>query len=73
MVPRGASGGGTGERLLAAAFGGAGLRVARNGRAVGGLGVGSGSGGVPRLPIVPSALDGKGSALVVYIYIYIYI
>ena len=51
--------------LLAAAFEGAGLRVARDGRAVGGRGVESGSRGVPRLPIVPSALDRKGPALVV--------
>ena len=32
---------------------------------MGGWGVESGSGGVPRLPIVPSALDRKGPALVV--------
>ena len=45
--------------MLAAAFGGAGLRVARDGQAVGGGGVECGGGGVPRLPIVPSALDRK--------------
>ena len=46
-------------------FGGAGLRVARDGLAVGRGGVECGGGGMPRLPIVPSALDRKGPALVV--------
>ena len=51
--------------MLATAFGGAGLRVAWDGRAVGGGGVECGGGGVPRLPVVPSAPDRKGPALVV--------
>ena len=52
-----------GGGLLAAAFGRAGVRVAWDGRPVGGGVVECGGGGVPGLPVVTPALDREGPAL----------
>ena len=49
--------------MLAAALGRAGVRVAWDGRLVGGGGVECGGGGVPGLPVVTPALDCEGPAL----------